>query len=191
MKNTNELEEWKPVVGFEGLYEVSNLGRVRSIDREITLSNGRTRKLKGKIRKQLIMKDGRPVLVLNKNGKQYNEYPHTLLALAFLGERPEDYQICHIDGDCTNNKLSNLRYDTGSENMIDMYRYGKKAGRGKLDIHQVLEIRNLYATGNYKQRELAEKFNVGQENISLIVNRKNFSWLNDDGSITESATSVS
>lgn len=185
-----KVEEWKPVVGFEGLYEVSNMGRVRSLGREVDNGRGCYFK-KGRILKQRINKNGRLQVSLFKNGKVYTKHTHCLVALSFIGERPNGFDVCHIDGDCTNNKLSNIRYDTVSQNMIDIYRHGRKVGGGKLSIEQVLEIRRLYATGNYKQRELAEKFNTRQTNISQIITRKYFSWLNDDGTIQESKSSNS
>ncbi|MBM6630330.1 HNH endonuclease [Mammaliicoccus vitulinus] len=189
MNNINE--EWRAIPEFEGFYEVSNLGRVKSLDRKVIYSNGRVEHYKGRILKLTIGTNGRPVVGLSKNGKVYNKYSYSLVALAFIGERPEGYHVVHLDGDLTNNRLSNIRFDTARENSIDHYRQGKKAPNGKLSIEQVLEIRKLYNTGKYKQWELAEKFNVSNMNISLIVTRKNFSWLNDDGSIDESRTSVS
>ena len=187
MKN----ETWKAVVDYEGLYEVSDLGNVRSLDREVASSDGRVIKLKGRILKQFINSNGRPQVVLYTREKRKNRTVHSLVAEAFIGERPKGYHVLHSDGDCLNNKLSNLSYDTQSENMNDMYRYGSKNPRGKLSIEQVLEIRKLYATGKYNQYELAEKYNVRQNNISRIVNRKSFSYINDDGTIEESKTEVS
>ena len=185
-------ETWKAVVDYEGLYEVSDLGRVRSVDRDVVYLNGQVRHYNGQIMKQTINKQhNRPAVNLIKDKKRHSKYPHILVAEAFIGERPEGYDVCHIDGDCTNNRLENLRYDTKSQNSIDMYRYGGKNGNGKLSIEQVLEIRRLYATGKYKQCELAKKYNVRQTNISHIVRRISYQWLNDDGSIDESQTAVS
>lgn len=189
MNNINE--EWRAIPEFEGFYEVSNLGRVRSVDRTVTRSDGRVLHYKGRIIKQSTDTVGRPQVVLCKGGKRYTKQSHVLVALAFIGERPENYHVCHIDGDYTNNKLSNIRYDTVSQNSIDNYRYGGKNGMGKLDIDQVLEIRKLYATGKYKQVELAEIFDVTQTHVSRIVLKTSYSYLNDDGSIDESRTSVS
>lgn len=189
--NVIELEEWKPVVGYEGLYEVSNMGRVRSLDRKVALLNGEVRHYKGKILKQRITTQGRKMVALYKDRKKYYKTSHSLVAEAFIGERPESYHVCHINGDYTDNRLSNIQFDTVSQNSIDNYRYGSKSPRGKLSIEQVLEVRNLYTTGKYKQIELADKFNISPDNISRIINRKTFSWLNDDGTIDESTTSVS
>lgn len=184
-------EIWKAIPGYEGLYEVSDLGRVRSLDRPVICRGGKTRISLGKILINQVDRYGRFYVNLSKNNSRKIYSNHTLVALAFIGERPEDYEICHIDGDCTNNILTNLRYDTKSQNRLDYYRQGKKNPRGKLSIEQVLEIRRLYATGNYTQQELAEKFNVNRNNIGYIITRKYFKWLNDDGTIKESQTAVS
>ena len=183
-------EIWKDIKGYEGLYQVSNLGRVKSMDKEV--DNGRGCYLKkGKILKQINNGAGRKQVFLYKDGKATNQHVYILVAESFIGERPKGYDVCHLDGDCTNNKLSNLRYDTRSQNQIDLYRQGKKSGTGKLSIEQVLKIRQLYTTGKYSQRELAEKFNVHQNNISRVINRKTYSYINDDGTIDNSSTAVS
>ena len=184
-------EIWKDIKGYEGLYQVSNLGRVKSMDREVIYSNGRVVNYKGRILKQVNNRAGRKQVFLYKDGKATNQRVHILVAESFIGERPKDYDVCHIDGDYTNNKLSNIRYDTKSQNRIDYYRQGSKSGTGKLSIEQALEIRRLYATGDYKQRELAEMFGINRSSICAVVNRKSFTWLNDDGTIEESQTAVS
>ena len=184
-------EIWKDIKGYEGYYEVSDLGRVRSVDREVIHSNGKVVNYKGRILKQNNNRAGRKQVFLYKDGKATNQGVHILVALTFIGERPKGYDVCHIDGDCTNNKLSNIRFDTKSQNRIDYYRQGSKSGTGKLSIEQVLEIRRLYKTGEYTQVELAEKFNVSRNNIGYIITRKYFTWLNDDGTIEESQTAVS
>src|SRR5699024_3039426 len=189
--NIIELEEWKPVVGYEGLYEVSNMGRVKRLGRKVKASYGSTQYRPEMILKHWVHNDGRYCVTLRKNSKKKNKRINILVAEAFIGERPEGYHVCHISGDYTDNNLSNLRYDTVRENSIDHYRQGSKGPNGKLSIEQVLEIRKLYATGDYTHRELGKKFNTAPTNIGMIINKHTFSWLNDDGSIDESNTAVS
>lgn len=176
-------EVWKDIPGYESKYQVSNLGNVRSLN---YMRTGKTVNLKSSINSR----NRKTVRLYSyETSKTYNV--ETLVTLAFIGKKPKDYHILHADGDSLNNKLSNLSYDTVSQNAIDTYRYGKKSNKGKLSIEQVLEIRRLFATGKYYQWELAGEFNVSPRNISDIVNRKYFSWLNDDGTIEESNTAVS
>ena len=184
-------ETWKAILGFEGYYEVSDLGRVRSLDRKVIDKMGRLRSYDGVVLKTEIgSRTGREYVMLYTREKRKNRTVHSLVAEAFIGERPKGYHVLHSDGDCLNNKLSNLSYDTQSENMNDMYRYGGKNGRGKLTIEQVLEIRRLFNTGKYYQKDLAKLFGISQTQVSSIVLRKSYSYLNDDGTIDESKTEI-
>lgn len=183
-------ETWKAIPGYEGLYEVSDLGRVRSLGREFIDKMGRLRIFKSKILKSATSTQRRVSVVLytSEGCKTYGV--HNLVALAFIGERPDGYDTCHLDGDSTNNRLDNLRYDTRGQNQVDMYRQGSVGPRGKLTIEQILEIRKLYDTKQKKQCELAIIFGVHQTNISYIVRRLSYQWLNDDGTIDESKTEI-
>jgi hypothetical protein len=114
-------ELWQPVEGYEGLYEVSNQGRVRSLDREIQ-KRGRAGvlmnlRLRGKVLKPQMDGNVRLCVALSKNGKYKPFRIHAMVAHTFLGPRPTGLQINHIDGDCQNNIASNLEYCTASENM--------------------------------------------------------------------------
>ncbi|HIS18358.1 MAG TPA: HNH endonuclease [Candidatus Coprovivens excrementavium] len=184
-------EVWKDISGYEGLYQVSDLGNVKSLDRISVSSDNKVRNLKGLMLKQPLNVNGIPYVTLSKNGKRQKHTTHKIVALTFIGERPEGYQVLHRDGDCLNNKLCNLSYDTQSQNMIDMYRYGKKNGSGKLTIEQVLEIRKLFKTGKYTKVKLGRMFKVSDVNIYEIVTKKTYQWLNDDGTIDDSDTAVS
>lgn len=116
-------EKWLPVVGYEGLYEVSNLGRVKS------LKAGPKRY--GAILKPAPHKQGYPQVNLRKAGQGRSIKVHRLVGEAFLGPLPEGYVTCHEDSDTTNPRLDNLRYDTLTENIIDTVRHGHHAGANK------------------------------------------------------------
>ena len=114
-------EEWKPVVGYEGLYEVSSLGRVKSLPRNTT---------HGGIMKPYINgRNGYAYIRLTKDGKPTQRRVHKLVMMAF-DPRPtgnyydKNFTINHIDGDKTNNNLSNLEWCTQSENQIKAYEIG-------------------------------------------------------------------
>lgn len=121
------IERWLPVVGFEGLYSVSDKGRVRSEARTITLSNGNSRRLAERILKPVQSpKTGRMNLVLcDGNGRRFSTTVDRILMEAFVGPRPERLERLHWDDDPTNNALSNLRYGTRSENLRDAVRNGR------------------------------------------------------------------
>lgn len=176
-------EVWKDIPGYERRYQVSNIGNVRSLD---YMHTGKTVLLK-----PATGKNKRVTVRLYIEGVSKTINIETLVARAFIGERPEGYQVCHKDGNSLNNTLSNLRYDTGTQNTIDKYRYGGKHGKSVLTTMEVCYIRALYKTGKFTHRKLAKMFGVYHSNITYIVNRKTYSWLNDDGTIQESNTAVS
>ena len=186
-----EKEIWKDVPGYEGLYQVSTLGRVKSVDRYVTYNNGREVFTRGKILSLTLTKgNGRLQVNLSKDGKVEKTRPYIIVMLAFVGERPENMEICHINGIRTDDRLENLRYDTISENRIDNYRQGKKASKGKLSVDDVLQIRHRYKNENITQKELSIIYGVKISCIGKIVRKENFKWLNDDGTIDESKTQI-
>ena len=118
-------EQWKPVVGYEGLYEVSDHGRVRSLDRTVSYSKEWNRRLSGRVLKSpLSVNGGYPQVRLTKNNRGSTKSIHRLVLEAFVGPCPEGMQACHYDDDPTNNRLENLRWGTRSHNERDKLRNG-------------------------------------------------------------------
>lgn len=111
-----EPEIWKPVVGFQGLYEVSNHGRVKRINIG--------RDSREKLLKATPNKLGYMLVGLHREGKSNTRRVHRLVLEAFIGPCPEGEEGCHGDGDPSNNCLSNLRWDTASSNAIDRVAHG-------------------------------------------------------------------
>ena len=107
-------EIWKNVEGFEGLYEVSNLGRVKALDRYV-VNNGGLQHKKERILKQRINKNKHCTVVLCKDGKTYPRLVHRLVAIAFIPNPDNKPIIDHIDTDPTNNRVDNLRWVTQQE----------------------------------------------------------------------------
>ena len=125
-------ERWKPVTGHEGIYEVSSHGRVRSVDRTVTRSDGRVRRLKGKVLHATPKKrGGYPVVCLYSQDKGQVRTVHSLVAESFFGPRPEGMEVCHNDGDPANSRLDNLRYGTSRENKLDTVRHGNDRDAAK------------------------------------------------------------
>ena len=174
-------EIWKDIEGYEKIYQVSNLGRVRSLDRITTASDGKDYRRKGMLLKLSDSKNnGVTVNILGKTTPV-----HQLVCRAFIGDRPKGFDICHMNGNPKDNRLSNLRYDTRSQNQIDMYRQGMKTGNAKLEIEDVLSIRRLYSQEKYSHRKLSKMFNISKTQIGNIIRRDHYSWLDDDGNILE------
>lgn len=180
--------EWRPVKGYEGLYEVSNLGQVRSF------YSG-----EAKILKPYVDKDGYLCVHLHKNGKGYAKKVHRLVASAFIPNIGDKPQVNHIDGDKTNNTVDNLEWVTSKENMHHAWETGLcKALKGENHPmygkqlseetkKKMSEARKGKYTGKYTGkknprarkvicittgetfnyiREGAKKYNVAHQNIS-------------------------
>lgn len=162
-------EVWKDVVGYEGYYQVSNQGRVKSI-----VSNKRkNRKDVEFILNQTRKKTGRLTVNLCVNDKRNTQFVHTLVLNAFVGPRPEGYECCHNDDDKNNNTLENLRWDTHINNIKDCFKTGKlrmgeNHGSSKLTELQVCEIIKLINSKNMKQIDIARNYKISPYVISNI-----------------------
>lgn len=156
-----EMEQWRPVVGYEGLYEVSNLGRVKSFS------------YKARVLKQNLDPRGRPVIFLSLDCKKGTRRIHTLVAEAFIGSRPDGAVVCHKDGNTLNCSVSNLYYGTMKQNMADRERHGNTAkgvknGRTPLTDNDVRQIKRLRRAGATLQ-SIADAFGVTHQSIWQIV----------------------
>ena len=125
-------EIWKDVWKYEGYYQVSNLGNVKSLDRSIIRSNGVRCNYKGKQLKNLLNHKGYHRVALAKDNKFKNEFTHRLVMCAFKGE--SELQVNHIDGVRNNNRIENLEYCTQLENMnhaVTILKNNKRYGVSK------------------------------------------------------------
>lgn len=103
---------WKPIPKFEGLYEASEDGRIRSLDRIDSIG----RKVAGRVLKPRAVGKGYLQVSLFKDGCEIREYVHRLVALTLIGACPDGLEVCHKDHNKRNNRASNLMYGTSSEN---------------------------------------------------------------------------
>lgn len=118
-------EQWLPILGWEGLYDASDLGRIRSVERMVRSHHESMRRVRARILKQSPDHGGYPSVGLNRAGRRVTKKVANLVALAFLGPRPfPGAAVCHNDGDQTNSRLSNLRYDTYAANERDKIAHG-------------------------------------------------------------------
>jgi hypothetical protein len=168
------VEEWRPVLGYEGIYSVSNTGRVRSETRPRFyrgILTARTRP--GRETSIRMTSRGYLVAALCVDGKRTEIPVHILMLEAFVGPRPKGMLGCHRDDIKTNNTLSNLRWDTHAGNLADAIanqriRRGETSGTARLTEKQVREIR----ADARKQAEIAKDYGVHQSYVSHIKSRR-------------------
>jgi len=120
---SDEVEEWRAVAGYEGRYEVSDWGRVRSLDFYTRRGYGTHMDIRaGRIRKTCFLKAGYEIVSLKKDGVSKRHYVHRLAAEAFIGT--SSLEVNHRDGNKANNRLQNLEYVTRQENVDHSIRIG-------------------------------------------------------------------
>lgn len=165
------MEVWKDVKGYEGHYQVSNLGRVKSLknNRELIMTN--VNSTFGYLR-----------VKLSKDGKMKGFPVHRLVGLNFLDLINGKNEINHIDGDKKNNCLTNLEWCNRSENMrhadktgLRVMLKGKRNPKAKLTDEQIRLIR--YERKGIQQKDIAKEFNIKQQTISKIINYKLWSHI--------------
>jgi hypothetical protein len=171
---TYNNEAWKDIAGYEGFYQVSNIGRVKTTERTDSLG----RKVSENIKKPNLNINGYYQVTLYKNGHRKSCYIHRLVATAFIPNNDNALQVNHIDGVKTNNSARNLEWTTPSENSQHAYdtgltpipfRKGKNNNNSKLTEEQVIEIYTRVHKGE-KQIRLAEEFKVNKGQIYKIKN---------------------
>jgi NUMOD4 motif/HNH endonuclease len=170
-------ERWLPVPGFEGRYEVSDRGRVRSVDRVI--KNIKTRRWPGKVLSQPLSWGGYPTVRLSDFGKQTPFFVHHLVLTVFAGPCPEGQEALHGPAGRLDASIGNLHWGTRQENVLDRVRdgthnRGARHGMAKLTQVQVDKIRARWAAGE-TQVSLAAEFGTTPGNVHSIVWRKSWS----------------
>lgn len=159
-------EIWKDIKGYEGYYEVSSYGRVRSLDRIVTYSDGEKHSLKGKILKMHYCGSGYLNFSLHKNGKTEHKYPHRLVAEAFIPNPSNLPEVNHKDEDKTNNCMVNLEWCDSKYNKNYGTARQRMMEKKSMPVLQI-DINTNEVIGEYPSAmEAARKLNIYQGNIS-------------------------
>jgi len=177
-------------LGYEGLYQISNLGRVLSLPRTEKFKTSRYESgVQTRVRKSKILSEsktlGYPTIILHKDGKPKGYLIHRLVATAFIGNPQNLPEVNHLDGVKTNNRPSNLEWTSRTGNSLHSTRVLKKnIGGGnkasKLTESQVLEIKTLLDLGT-TQTTIAKRFNVTNHCVYRIHRGYNWAWLTGYG----------
>ena len=187
-----EGEVWKPVLGWEGLYSVSNMGRVRREVREVVHSNQATSfrmRYPAKVLKAHCDSRGYPQVALN--GKRFKKKRrvarvHRLVAEAFLPNPEDKPQVNHMNSDVLDARVDNLEWCTASENQLHAYHHGGKTpmigggnGNSKYDEDLIKKIYLSAKSREESQEKIGQRYGVPQITVSNILTKKTWSHITD------------
>ena len=174
-------EVWKDIPNYESFYQVSNMGRVKGLDRLIVQKNGVLKKVKGVILKQATTIHGYKRVCLRRDDNKTMAVVHRLVMLAFKYNGKKKF-VNHIDGNKTNNKLSNLEWCTPQENSqhakvnkLMNNSYGSKNGATKLTESNVLSILEGASDG-FTASDMAKYYGVTKATVLALLNGYTWSW---------------
>lgn len=181
-----EAEEWRPIPGWEGLYDASSLGRIRSHDRVLDIPGcvrGYPRTVRGRVLRPRAAGGSRRYLMVglsNKHRQKSSHYVAHLVALAFIGPKPTGVEVCHNDGNSTNNRVANLRYDTRKGNENDKLDHGTRlfgedcpsSVLHEEDVRRIRRI-SIFAT----VEDVAMEFNITPFSVTNILVGRTWSHL--------------
>jgi hypothetical protein len=179
MDMEKQMEEWRDVVGFEGVYQASNWGNVKRLSRNAFCGIRGNVLLTEKILQLCKHNHGYLVVGLSRNKKARNYFVHRLVAEAFISNPESKKEVNHINADKADNRVENLEWATRKENhrhaeLLGLNPMGDNHKSSKLTSSQVIEIVNSKGKCG---RELAKKFGVSYATISLAKNKKTWKHL--------------
>lgn len=179
------MEVWKDIQGYEGLYQISNMGNVKTLKRTTSYN----RIIEEKIKSQREKYDGYLRVTLCKNGKKSTIAVHRLVAQTFIPNPINKPQVNHIDCNKKNNCVDNLEWADNFENMRHAWengllpehvgRKGETCNFAKLTEQEAIEI--LEMSKSCKQKEIAKKYNIAVSTVSRIINGKRWGHLSGGG----------
>ena|SRR5690554_2824929 len=172
IKEVSTKEMWKDVPGFDGMYQISNSGRVRS-----WRNNRWGRAKRPKILQSHTLKNGYDAVSLGRGNKMYI---HRIMATAFIPNPENKPQVNHIDGNKVNNRISNLEWVTQKENSIHasnngLLPVGEDRYNSVLTNTDVIKIKALLKQGRLTHREIAKKFGITRRHVGCIKEGRSWS----------------
>jgi len=167
-------EIFKDIEGYESYYQISNLGRVKSLKRTKKSKSGVIYTVKERILKQSLKVTvcgnyKYPIVNLSKNGKAKHHSVHRLIACAFIPNPENKPHVNHIDSNTQNNSIENLEWCTHKENM---WHGARSTNDHNMTIERAKEIRNYYKNGLVSIKQIAAKENMTYRSVYLLVNKE-------------------
>lgn len=184
-------EIWKWIDGYKNMYQVSNLGRIRSVDRDVycEVSPNKLQHIFGKVLKQGLNHKGYPIVYLSKDGKQKTITVHRLVAKAFIKNPLNLPQVNHKDGCKTNNQVDNLEWCDNSYNQKHAWKnglqpsYEENNGRGRpakavamLDLNTGEVLRTFETLASVKRETGINQFNVRSVCLGIRNHAGGYDW---------------
>lgn len=180
-------EIWLDIPGYDGIYQVSNLGRLKSYDRLVDYGKIKAIR-KGRVLASREGKLGYLYNVFSVDLKRKTVKPHRIVAEVFIPNPHNKPCVNHINGIKSDNRVENLEWVTYKENVDHAFKTklksgikGEKSHLSKLKKYQVDEIRSLYKKENTSKKDLSILYNVSVSQINRIVNYINWNITNDGG----------
>lgn len=163
----NNEEVWAPIPCLDGKYEVSNIGRVRGLKYRWGLRK------QPKLIKSHKSRDGyHRVVLMKEDGSNKMWSLHRLVLTAFLGKKPSNVDACHLDGDKSNNKLSNLCWGSRKENMSHIPKSERKSRKGlpkkRLEEDEVVDLMFMFSYG-CNRHDIADRYGLAMTSLHEIA----------------------
>ena len=180
-----EQEIWKPVIGikdglFDGLYEVSNMGRWKILARAVKDPSGRIRNIKEKITNGIKQHYGYRTVHMSNNGVYDIYFLHVLVAKMFIPNPKNKKTVNHKFGIKNDNRVSQLEWATQQEQIQHAYDVGlhnplkgEQHGRAKLSDVHIKTLRDCYSTGKYNKSRLAKILSISHQYVGMVLRNDN------------------
>lgn len=176
------MEQWKPIPEYEGYYEVSDLGNIRSLPRQVMKFDGQISfNVRGKQLALNKISNGYLQVMLSANGAKKTYSVHRLVLRAFIGEPPDKHEACHSNGIRDDNRIENLRWDTRVNNFKDREKHGNTAkgernGCAKVDTETVKAI----LADTRSNRQIAKQYGLSSVTVDRIKSRQSWAHIETD-----------